>query len=943
VDVAGVTGVHLRREASVYHESVRAFFSDPVVAERILRRSRPEYAERAGTFIATVGAFGIARSRVFFDGFAVFEHEGLAAAIESFIGQAPSAELPLEAITVIQYARHDACAEDLAETCTNMRKHAGRMAEFSMRYNVDVGVHVYVQGLDADLAVRLSETVATDAVDRLGFFFDFAEASGASVGALRGELARFCGDPVVADPRVVVGNFPFCFMPANALKILYRDAVADLRGHIGAQRALAADVAASSFDYFPACGHCRCRRACYTYTEIAEHPECGEWLCPRRESTLVFAGGSLSPADVDGDEDIVWVGPAEQGDMIAAVLDGFDNILIIDGYFYTKFPCTTLEVMAAMERGVNVCGAASIGALRAAELERFGMAGTGYVFEYLKRRELKPYHVVAQTYGEGDRSLTTPLIQVVYFLDCAQRDGILGEADRHRLEAMAEGIHFTYLSFDALFSAAAGCGDLDKGMLNGLREYYATGPGRFDVKRQDAKELLRSFRRLSADRSREVVARTVEVVQRGYVAVLREKYDRTDDFALREDWRSSGGAPADEMRVARDSRDRSAAETCARARGFLEGLDVVLADTTRYDAADSYILSAFFVPFHLLDYYPSSATGNGDVFDEALASAYMELVERLCACSLDVRGRQVGELDEAPFPLEHIPQFYNWGCGAAEKARVVRERGYVAVTDIVSGRREHVPGAAVMFRYSGTDGFSAGNSLVEAVLYGLYEVVERDTCQIHLVSPECRALLPRLKIDHSAIGDACCLGLLTQLDDKGCDVVLFLLPNLYGLPCVMVHVYDRNRGVQCHGGIAVRADFQRAAYAALHEAYMQYITYFVGTRDDYRAFASAKRARISYDNARKTLLGGAPGEVAVPDSTDFGSVGAELDWVMGRLTAADIEHILVADLSPREEYGVKGARVMVPGTELWFCPDYVPSQFLAARAVRTVEAAREMF
>ena len=87
----------------------------------------------------------------------------------------------------------------------------------------------------------------------------------------------------------------------------------------------------------------------------------------------------------------------------------------------------------------------------------------------------------------------------------------------------------------------------------------------------------------------------------------------------------------------------------------------------------------------------------------------------------------------------------------------------------------------------------------------------------------------------------------------------------------------------------------------------------------------------------------APGEVAVPDSTDFGSVGAELDWVMGRLTAADIEHILVADLSPREEYGVKGARVMVPGTELWFCPDYVPSQFLAARAVRTVEAAREMF
>ena len=65
--------------------------------------------------------------------------------------------------------------------------------------------------------------------------------------------------------------------------------------------------------------------------------------------------------------------------MLMVILAGFRNILIMDGYFYSKFPCTTFEVMLALEQGLNVFGAASIGALRAVELDHYGITGVGYV------------------------------------------------------------------------------------------------------------------------------------------------------------------------------------------------------------------------------------------------------------------------------------------------------------------------------------------------------------------------------------------------------------------------------------------------------------------------------------------------------------------------------------------------------------------------------------
>jgi hypothetical protein len=54
---------------------------------------------------------------------------------------------------------------------------------------------------------------------------------------------------------------------------------------------------------------------------------------------------------------------------------------IIDGYFHRVPAVWHKEILWAMSEGIHVFGSASMGALRASELHRYGMIGVGRVFE----------------------------------------------------------------------------------------------------------------------------------------------------------------------------------------------------------------------------------------------------------------------------------------------------------------------------------------------------------------------------------------------------------------------------------------------------------------------------------------------------------------------------------------------------------------------------------
>ena len=61
---------------------------------------------------------------------------------------------------------------------------------------------------------------------------------------------------------------------------------------------------------------------------------------------------------------------------------------VIDGYFEVVPTVWHKEILWAMSQGIHVYGAASIGALRAAELAEFGMNGVGQIYQQYRSGEL---------------------------------------------------------------------------------------------------------------------------------------------------------------------------------------------------------------------------------------------------------------------------------------------------------------------------------------------------------------------------------------------------------------------------------------------------------------------------------------------------------------------------------------------------------------------------
>ena len=65
--------------------------------------------------------------------------------------------------------------------------------------------------------------------------------------------------------------------------------------------------------------------------------------------------------------------PVKRGDLTA--VDEYEVIVILDGEFGQHDSVSPKEILAVLEKGKTVIGAASMGALRASELDRCGMIG----------------------------------------------------------------------------------------------------------------------------------------------------------------------------------------------------------------------------------------------------------------------------------------------------------------------------------------------------------------------------------------------------------------------------------------------------------------------------------------------------------------------------------------------------------------------------------------
>src|SRR3954449_1100985 len=128
------------------------------------------------------------------------------------------------------------------------------------------------------------------------------------------------------------------------------------------------------------------------------------------KSNVVFVGPSLDPDSVSQNLDCTVLGPIRRGDIDAllAARTKANSIGIVDGQFFQSMSISPKEVLRAIDSDVRVFGAASMGALRAAELALYGMVGVGLIFDLFASGDLDADDEVAMTFDPATFSIHVP-------------------------------------------------------------------------------------------------------------------------------------------------------------------------------------------------------------------------------------------------------------------------------------------------------------------------------------------------------------------------------------------------------------------------------------------------------------------------------------------------------------------------------------------------------
>ncbi len=215
-------------------------------------------------------------------------------------------------------------------------------------------------------------------------------------------------------------------------------------------------------------------------------------------SILVFAGPTLAVQAIREIVDADVSGPARFGDVYRAVMQGRDAIAIIDGYFERVPAVWHKEILWAMSEGIHVFGASSMGALRAAELEAFGMVGVGAIYEAYRDGTLEDDDEVAVAHAPAEsefRLLSDALVNIRATLRAATKAKVISRATETALLEVAKGQFYAERSYASLLGQAAARG-VDAGEVGALGDWLPIG--KVDQKREDAIALVTHLRKWAA-------------------------------------------------------------------------------------------------------------------------------------------------------------------------------------------------------------------------------------------------------------------------------------------------------------------------------------------------------------------------------------------------------------------------------------------------------------
>jgi YcaO-like protein with predicted kinase domain len=340
------------------------------------------------------------------------------------------------------------------------------------------------------------------------------------------------------------------------------------------------------------------------------------------------------------------------------------------------------------------------------------------------------------------------------------------------------------------------------------------------------------------------------------------------------------------------------------------------------------------------------SSGKGVTLDQANVSGAMEAFELHAAEIADVASfrasyKETSKLFEVPavdsLPLTSwslfnvsVPLYWHAAWDIAAQCEVAVPLALVGM----SLGRGYIPTAG-WFNVS-SNGLGAGNSFLEAIAAGLYEVVERDAiaCRYYV---RVRTGMPfPVLTDDLLHSFPLVSGVMAACDRAGVRMVVEDCTVDSTVPTYYAIAHDvEDRGVCVVCGSGAHLDPEIAILRAVTEALQARLNFIAGSRDDIfrTAFVrlQAKFATIvkQIHDQRKTAPQAIRRASGAADTFE-----EDLLTLLSRLRSVGLEQVLVVDLTP-SDCPVHVVRVIVPGAEGYLHHGYSPGK----RAKRYLQGA----
>ena len=258
--------------------------------------------------------------------------------------------------------------------------------------------------------------------------------------------------------------------------------------------------------------------------------------------------------------------------------------------------------------------------------------------------------------------------------------------------------------------------------------------------------------------------------------------------------------------------------------------------------------------------------------------------------------------------------------------------------DIISQEEYYIPANAIYHPYvvengitplfkGNTNGLASGNVLEEAVLHGIFEVIERDAWSIFELTKK-----NEKQIDTKTIENPMINSLLEKFENNSINIKLMDLTADIGIPTIAASSDDTllEDPALLTLGVGTHLNGEIATLRALTEVAQSRATQIHGTREDTtRANFMRKAGYKRMKHINHHYFEDEENKINLEDieNKSTNSLKEDIEICQSEILSVDLDKILFKDLT-RSEIGVSVARVVIPQAELFALdPDRIGTRF----------------